>query len=728
MSFLNPWMLLGALGIGLPILAHILNRFQVRHTDWAAMQFLNRNIRVRSRQIRLRDLLLLALRCLALLLLIFALARPAWKDGAADWLPGEPRAGVVIALDASFSMEHGGTDSSRFQRALDQVNIIAEKINPGDPVSLILLGGSDQVLARNMAFDRDKFQALLEGLKPTPASLNLDRVPKQLDELLQDMEAPQKEVYFITDTQARDWRQSSARFQESLASLTNDARFFLVPVTGLPANLAVTDLNLVSGVLRKGTTARYQATVRNYGTEPVANLEVACRVEGVQIDRKNIPLIAAGTSETVSLFIPFYNAGPTRITAEINGDLLPADNVRRAVAVVRDRVSVLCVDGSDGDAGRLVVAALLARGQGSSDEDYTVRSIPWLSLPSQNLAEVDVLVIADVPEVTPAQVEQLSRHVREGNGLIWFAGKNVKAARWNEHAASGPNPLLPAKLGAPIDTSNAQGAGRPLDPTLPDHSVCLPLRSLPEDLFSETRFLTRLDVQPNPASFAVLTLAGSGGPILLEQSHGRGHVFLFTTSASNTWNNMALTPVFPMLMQQMVTYLAGREFEQPRLVGDSLSLSYVQQPDASDAVFETPLDETITVPVREHRNEYIALLEESREAGFYLAKVSVQSPGMPIAVNVDPKESDVTTLTAAELQKNLEGTGITIASSGAELASAIETTRTGRSSWRTFMIAALIFLLIECLLADRLQRRKSKRSGQPEADSTPETLTGTQDA
>ena len=67
MSFLNPLLLVAALGIGLPILAHLLNRLQVQRTDWAAMQFLNRSVRVRSRQIRLRDLLLLILRCVALL-------------------------------------------------------------------------------------------------------------------------------------------------------------------------------------------------------------------------------------------------------------------------------------------------------------------------------------------------------------------------------------------------------------------------------------------------------------------------------------------------------------------------------------------------------------------------------------------------------------------------------------------------------------------------------------
>ena len=119
MTFLHPLILLAGLGISLPILAHLLNRHQVKHTPWAAMQFLNRNVRVRSRQIRLRDLLLLLLRCAALLLLVLALARPAWQGSIASWFPGESRSGVVIGLDASFSMAHGDKDQTRFRRAID---------------------------------------------------------------------------------------------------------------------------------------------------------------------------------------------------------------------------------------------------------------------------------------------------------------------------------------------------------------------------------------------------------------------------------------------------------------------------------------------------------------------------------------------------------------------------------------------------------------------------------
>ena len=716
MTFLNPLLLLGALGVALPILAHLINRQQVKRTDWAAMQFLNAQVRVRSRQIRLRDLLLLALRCLAILLLVFALARPATDDASASWAVGEKRAGVIIAVDASFSMSHNDGDATRFERAIEQARIVGGLIKPGDPVTLVLLGGDQRVVLRNVAHDPQRFAEVLDAQQATPESIDLDNVPKRLEALAKDMDALQKEVYLITDGQAQDWDQPSPQFQSALKQLSQEASVFLVPVTGGEANLAVTGLDLISGTLRKGSVARYRATVSNFGQSPVSNVEVRCRVEGVQIDSKRIPLIEPGSTQTVSLFVPFYNAGATRITAEITDEALTTDNTRHAVAVVRDRVSVLCIDGSTGGAGRLIEAALLARAEGAKDDVYTVRSVQWPAFAPSGLEEVDVVVLADVPEITQQQTEQLEQFVRQGNGLVWFGGDNVKVSKWNSLAGSS---LLPATLGNAVDTRDSLGVGKPLDPDMPDHMVCRPLKSLPEDLLSETRFLKRLSVEPNDTSFSVLNLAGSSSPLLLEQALGRGHVFMFTSSAHTAWNNMAQTPVFPMLMQHIVTYLAGREFEQPRTVGDALTLSYVQEPDATDAVFDTPSDESITVPVRQHRNSYVALLEHSTEAGFYDARVSVQSAGTPIAVNVDTRESDVACVSTATLRKSLADTGVTVSASEADLSADIAIARTGRSSWRYFMLAALLLLVAESLLADRLYKRNRSRASQPAPPAQP---------
>ena len=137
---------------------------------------------------------------------------------------------------------------------------------------------------------------------------------------------------------------------------------------------------------------------------------------------------------------------------------------------------------------------------------------------------------ADVPDITSDQARRFEEYVRGGNGLIWFPGDDTKAAVWNQRSALEGTPLLPAVIEQTVKTSDAMGVGGALDPTMSDHPVCRPLRSLPEDLLSEARFLKLLQVKPSTTSFAVLSLAGSASPVLLEHSIGRGHVFMFTTS------------------------------------------------------------------------------------------------------------------------------------------------------------------------------------------------------
>ena len=711
MNFLNPLLLFAALGVGLPILAHLLNRNKVKRTDWAAMQFLNRSVRIRSRQLRLKDFILLCVRCLAILLLVAAFAKPFMEN--ADPVPpgiGESRAGVIIALDASYSMAHGDGTATRFERAIEKVATITQNIHPGDPVSLVLLGAEQQVLARNVAFKAGQFDELLFAQQVSPESLDLDGVPETLKALAESMQAPQKEIYLVTDMQARDWDGQAEWLAAAFENLSQSAATTIVPVLGGEDNLAITGLELVSGVLREDTVARYRATVRNFGSNPVVNVPVKGLADGITVDTKTIPAIAPGASETVSLFAHFRNAGPVRISAELEPDSLAEDNTRRTVAIIRDKVSVLSVEGETGGSGSFIAAALRARGGKLGQENFSVQSVSWIDLPSQDLANFDVVVVQNVPDITPEQARAFESYVRAGHGLIWFAGDKVDAATWNKRSALDGLPLLPAVIEETVSTSDALGVGRPLDPTVPDHPVCRPLRSLPEDLLSETRLRKILQVKPGAGSSTVLSLAGTAAPVLLEHSVGRGQVFMFTTSADSSWNNMAVTPVFPMVLQQMVTYLTAREFETSRLVGDSLSLSYVDQPDASEAVFDTPSGDTVAVPVLEHRNQYVAMLGHARESGFYLARVSLQAPGVPVAVNADTAESDVRTLSPADAARRFEGTEITVAQTDADLGDAVAQSRGGRSFWFHVLLVVLGLLVLEALLASRSPKRSESTS------------------
>src|SRR5688572_19833104 len=96
----------GALATAIPVIIHILNRRRFKTVPWAAMEFLLRAMRKNRRRLRFEQWVLLATRCLVVLLLGMALARPLGCENPTIAVMGG-RSGVsVFVLDNSYSMAY----------------------------------------------------------------------------------------------------------------------------------------------------------------------------------------------------------------------------------------------------------------------------------------------------------------------------------------------------------------------------------------------------------------------------------------------------------------------------------------------------------------------------------------------------------------------------------------------------------------------------------------------
>src|SRR3954471_18039439 len=115
MTFLSPWMLAGAAAISIPIALHFFFRARYKPLPWAPMKFLKEAIEQTSRRLKFQEWILLALRCLIILLLALALARPG-KDAAGAGGRGAA-VDAVLVFDTSFSM---GADDGDNQTRLDR--------------------------------------------------------------------------------------------------------------------------------------------------------------------------------------------------------------------------------------------------------------------------------------------------------------------------------------------------------------------------------------------------------------------------------------------------------------------------------------------------------------------------------------------------------------------------------------------------------------------------------
>jgi len=699
LPFLNPWMLFALPAAGIPILIHLLNRHRVETIEWGAMYLLRKVIVVRSRQLKLEDILLMLLRCLIILLFLLALARPTTKMLS---ILRKPDTGVLIALDGSMSMAHRPGVASRFDKGVERVREILRTVEPGRPVTLVTLASQMQVILRTTAFESGRAEPLLESLSPTHEPLNLETGLRELNRLANELKAPQREVHLVTDGQSTTFAQLSDEAQSSLQQLAVSSDVFISTLPNIGQdNVAVTQFDLSSGVLRAGAIAQFRATVVNHSPIARDTGELSLLMQDRVVDRRFVGSLRPAQSTDVHLYAPLERAGIVRLVARLSDDGLSLDDTRHAVIHVRSVLRVLCVDGdmasqSEGRGAAYVATALAPSSIERSEVRPLVDVIPWTALATVSLSDYQVVVLVNVPEIPKDRATALHRFVEGGGGLILLAGSNVKARSLNNQFLTAGRSLLPGDILPIHDLARSVSEAESLDLALTDHPIAQPLRGLPDELLSAVRMQKWLRIRPRPDSVPVLYLAG-GDPLTLERRIGRGKVLLMTTAIDRSWSNLAINPAFPVLLQQSVTHLARAPHEQPVTVPEPLVLPLPQMSVGEEMTVISPGGGEHVSPVEMRARKTVMQSAPLKVAGFY--EVLGADTPLTVAANIDHTESDVKVLEPGEMELSMSDLPIRVIGGDRNVAGVVMQARTGRELWLWLLGAAAILMLIEAFFA-----------------------------
>lgn len=139
MNFLAPLFFLGALAIVGPILLHLIRKTTRNVTPFSTLMFLQETPPRITKRSRLENLALLILRCLALLLLAAAFARPFFRESSRTLLaPQAAGRRLVLVIDTSASMRRGDL----WTQAKAKAEKLVEATTPDDWVALVAFDGS----------------------------------------------------------------------------------------------------------------------------------------------------------------------------------------------------------------------------------------------------------------------------------------------------------------------------------------------------------------------------------------------------------------------------------------------------------------------------------------------------------------------------------------------------------------------------------------------------------
>lgn len=606
MNLLAPGFLIaGVLATAVPIAIFLLWRQRRMPVPFAAMRFLFEAERKHHRRLRTERLIMLALRCLALVALGAALARPLLES--AGLLPGARRV-MFIVIDDSMTAAlrtpdavDGAADDTVLAAHVATAERLLDEAGPGDRVGVIRLSrGADDLLPPSA--DIASVRTWLQGLEARPVRADTPSAMRRLaDAALRAKAGGGEPAAFLLS----EFRAGSADLDDALPDLAlSDGTPLLAspPATELRANVSVASVDPIRAVILPGAAdGSGQLTIRleRHGDLPAAESRVRIDGEGLPVTEPRTVTWRPGQSEaSLDVLLPVIGLDERSLAVEVvvDDDPLPLDDRRAIVLDVRDTLRIGLVDrggfGADRAIDRLTSGQWYARALRPGDAgQLEIVSLEPAALVAADLRTIDALILPRPDLLREEGWTAVGEWTRRGGLLLVSPPEELTVHQWADDF------LSTFDLDWRIDrTVQTLVDAAPLEVPRGVPSVLTMLAGELEDLVRPVLTTQRLDVDAGAAAEAVLSME-DGRPLMLmswveedvagvtratnpaaranananangsgsadpatddsgddapRASAGRGLVALLSTAPSLDWTNLPTKPLMVPLVQEFV--------------------------------------------------------------------------------------------------------------------------------------------------------------------------------
>lgn len=697
----------GAIGASIPLILHLLNRERARRLVFSTVRFIQMSHQTNVRRHKLKRLLLLLMRILMLALLGLAFARPFFADAPEFTQKTGGKRNAVIILDTSYSMQYEGV----FENAQKEVGKILDGLDSADAAGLILSSDNARVVAP-LGSEFSHIRTALNNAETSNEHTDYLDAMQTADEILQPIPIGEKQVYLIADMQKRGWE----NFIET-DKLGPDIQIHFVDVRAeQPQNYAITEISVPPVILKEQKASELVARVRNFGGEPVENLQVRLFIDGNVIDSVELDIEPDGLSDAV-FKVEFQDEATHTGWVELPEDALSIDNKRYFTLQSLQSIKVHAVREEPRTRGRyqtvetFFMKKALASGSDAVQIDFTESvSVPNASV----LASVDVLILADVAELSSGEAERVKAYVSAGGGLIVTVGNNIGADTYKQRLG-GETGLMPCDFVQAVGDALDREHFRVLATVKYEHPIFVPFKEPNHGDFGKARFYRIFQAVPTKDA-TVIAAYDDGSPALFEKPYGTlGRVLCFTSTIDREWNDLPIRAVYLPFLHESIKYLALKDIDAaPNYrVGDSVELKVGADENGGGVrSSEIAVFNPNNVETRLQRNEGTTeapsrgsvFYDETAVPGIYSVHTSGAAPSY-FVVNVDTTESDLAARDIEELTSMLKGAAdesVAEKPTAELVAQYHEDVERNQNVWIYLMLAVFALAVTEMFLANRV--------------------------
>ena len=673
MQFLYPAFLFGLLALAIPVIIHLFNFRRFKTVYFTNVRFLKNIQEETATKSRLKHILVLISRMLAITFLVLAFAQP--------FIPSEQSANkatkkaVSIYIDNSFSMEAVNNDEQLLNIAKRKAEEIVNGYTIDDQFQLLT---NDMEAKHQRLVSKEEMLQMITQVQCTPEVRSLSEIVKrQRDILNRDKAQSQKNIYAISD------------FQKNAAGFENDTtlNINLVHLQGKDQrNLAIDSVWFAGPVQILNQPIQLCYTISNYGEDEITNAPVTLKLNE-QIKSIADITIPPLSKITDTMTFTLNEAGWYNGELGVKDYPVTFDDVLYFTFQPVSQIPVITINGKTENT---FIQSLIGKNSLFALTNNNVAQIDFSSLD-----KFDLIILNEVKSISGGLADALNQQLERGCNIIIFPPADMDVATVNNFlqmnsAGTYGNYVKSKRNVTAINTKN---------PVFTDVFEKVPKNlSLP---FATESF------QINAFSQTIEEMVmefGDHRPMVAGYPAKQGVIYLSAVPLVREITDLQVQASLFAPMMYKIAVSTQKKMSLYVTIGET---KWIDLPGIN-------LTGDATLKVKSNNNEFIP---EIRKAGNLTAVnlsdytnvsgiYTLLQPGAPegntnqtLALNYNRSESDLSFETAASLKERYNAANINVIDDiNRDFAGVVTQMNEGTPLWKFCIIFVLIFLAAEILL------------------------------
>ncbi len=669
MQFLHPGYLWALSAIAVPIIVHLFNFRRYKTVYFSNVRFLREVQEETTSRSKLKHLLVLATRILALIFLVLAFAQPYLPNKKNGATAG--RKYVSIYVDNSFSMNAMSGGKSLFEKARQAAKEIAKNYSADDQFQLLTndFAGKHQRLV-----SRQEFLTMADEIDISPAVRTFAEITKRQKEALNRENGGSQVAYELSD------------FQQYMGDLNIDSSvsYNLIPFAAdAQENIYIDTCWFSEPVQLLNQNTQLIVKLTNSGESKNENNRLVLKLNG---QTKSMADFSIAPHSFVYDTLGFVVSQPGWNKAILTIQDYPIsfdDNYYIAFKTI-EKINVLAINEGHPN---IYLDALF-----KNETEFNYNTVNAPAFDPQSLAGNRLVIIDGLKSISSPLAAALIAYVANGGAVAVFPAAQCDQESYNRFLN---NAQANSITGFSEQAQDLAGIN------LQQNIFKDVFEKVPQNLnLPQAKKYYTFTHATTSNEESILTLK-DGNSFLSRYPYKSGSLYICAVPLDKNFSDLPVHAIFvPLLYKMALANIKGGNIGY--FIGDKTRVE-VDAPKAtgSDKVFKVKGENMEFIPEQfEVGNKVLlGLGDQVKKAGFYTVSFDNSDSLQLLALNFDRRESDMRFFTAAELKDKYAEKNVNVVNAAnAEVASVMKELDRGTPFWKICILLTLLLLGIEIAL------------------------------